>query len=62
MWIAQRNGNHKRKINKLNYIKIKNFWDFPGGPMADSMLPNQGARVQSLVRELDPGAAKQINK
>ena len=30
--------------------------------MADSMLPNQGARVQSLVRELDPGAAKQINK
>ena len=28
--------------------------DFPGGPVADSALPMQGAQVQSLVRELDP--------
>ena len=26
--------------------------DFPGGPMVDSVLPLQGAWVQSLVREL----------
>ena len=29
--------------------------DFPGGPVAKtSLLPVQGARVRSLVRELDP--------
>ena len=28
--------------------------DFPGGPAADSTLPVQEARVQSLVKELDP--------
>ena len=28
--------------------------DFLGGPGSDSLLPIQEARVQSLVRELDP--------
>ena len=28
-------------------------WDFPGGLVADSELPMQGARMLSLVRELD---------
>ena len=27
---------------------------FPGDPVTDSMLPMQGFRVRSLVRELDP--------
>jgi len=27
---------------------------FPGGPVAKTVLPRQGAWVQSLVRELDP--------
>ena len=35
-------------------FKTGKLWDFPGGPVADSMLPTQGAWVQSLVRELDP--------
>ena len=30
------------------------FKDFPGGPVADSTIPMQGAQVQFLVRELDP--------
>ena len=28
--------------------------DFPGGPVAKTALPMQGAWVQSLARELDP--------
>ena len=28
--------------------------DFPGGPLAKTALPVQGAQVQALVRELDP--------
>ena len=28
--------------------------DFPGGPVAKTVLPVQGAWVKSLVRELDP--------
>ena len=27
-------------------------WDFPGGPVVESVLPLQGARIQYLVREL----------
>ena len=30
--------------------------DFPGGPVADSKLPMQGAKVLSLVREQNPAA------
>ena len=33
---------------------IKSPWrEVPGGPVAETALPKQGARVQSLVRELD---------
>ena len=32
--------------------KETNFWKAPGGPVIDSMLPMQGAWVQSLVGEL----------
>ena len=28
--------------------------DFPGGPVAKTVLPMQGAQVQPLIRELDP--------
>ena len=28
--------------------------DFPGGPVAKTVLPVRGACVQSLVKELDP--------
>ena len=28
--------------------------DIPGGPVAKTVLPIEGAQVQSLVRELDP--------
>ena len=30
------------------------FGDFPGGPVAKTVLPVHGARVPFLVRELDP--------
>ena len=30
------------------------YRDFPGGPVARTLLPRQEAQVQSLVRELDP--------
>ena len=33
-------------------IRMKDLGDFPGSPVVDSELPIQGARVQSLVREL----------
>ena len=40
--------------------------EFPGGPVADSTLPMQGAWVQSLVMELDPTCLNkhlaQVNK
>ena len=32
----------------------KQIKDFSGGPMAETVLPTQGAQVQSMVRELDP--------
>ena len=37
-------------------VSINRWMDrnFPGGPVADSMPPMQGTRVQSLVMELDP--------
>ena len=28
--------------------------DFSGDPVAETVLPTQGAQVQSMVRELDP--------
>ena len=31
----------------------KKLGDFPNGPVAKTELPMQGARVQSLVRELE---------
>ena len=34
--------------------KVRDFPDAPLGP--DSMLPKQGAWVQSLIRELDPSS------
>ena len=30
------------------------FKDLPGGPVAKTLLPMQGAWIQSLARELDP--------
>ena len=33
--------------------KGNSLWDFPGGPVAKTVFPTQGAWVQSLVRELD---------
>ena len=39
----------------VNIKVIVVYRDFPGGSVAkDSVLPRQGAQVQSLVRELDP--------
>ena len=44
----------------------RNPWDFPGGPVVKTVLPLQGARVRSLVRELRScslrGAAKKTPK
>ena len=34
------------------YYKKETYWDFPGGPVAKTMLSMQGAAVPSLVREL----------
>ena len=37
----------------MNFI-FKNYWsDFPGTPVAKTVLPVQGTQVQSLVKELD---------
>ena len=37
----------------MNFI-FKNYWsDFPGSPVAKTVLPVQGTQVQSLVKELD---------
>ena len=47
----------KQAKEKWNYQRSsKQLWDFPGGPaaVADSVLPLQGACVQSLIGELDP--------
>ena len=39
----------------VNIKVIVVYRDFPGGSVAkNSVLPRQGAQVQSLVRELDP--------
>ena len=35
-------------------LKSVRTGDFPGGPGAKTALSVQGARVQSLIRELDP--------
>ena len=35
-------------------LKIFTLGDFPGGPVAKTELPKQGAWVPHLVRELDP--------
>ena len=40
-------------FSSVNELR-KYIWDFSGGPVAGSTLPMQGARVQSLVKELDP--------
>ena len=38
----------------VNFI-FKNYGsDFPGSPVAKTVLPVQGTQVQSLVKELDP--------
>ena len=35
-------------------FKLPKSGDFPGGPVAKTVLPMQEAWVRSLVRELDP--------
>ena len=35
-------------------FKNKALWDFPGSPVAKTMLSKQRTQVCSLVRELDP--------
>ena len=44
--------NTENKQNNNNNKKHSRY--FPGGPVADSTLPTQGAQVRSLVGELDP--------
>ena len=36
------------------FPKAKYHREFPGGPVAKTVLPVQRAQVQSLVEELDP--------
>ena len=61
--ILKRENKTQSLNNNMNNIQqtIKNYEaskkgrrDFPGGPVANSMLPVQGAQVRSLVWELDP--------
>ena len=44
-----KNINLNYKVNAI----VKVVLDFPGGPVAKTMLPMQGTWVQSLVREVD---------
>ena len=53
-------GNRKQNNKEYNQKLIAwkdqtdRSWDFPGGPVAKTLLPMQGTQVQSLVKELDP--------
>ena len=51
--------NSKLCFKNLSAIIIL-YWDFPGGAVVKTVLPRQGARVQSLVRELDPTCMLQL--
>lgn len=33
---------------------MKEYKDFPGGPVARTVIPMQGVRAPLLVKELDP--------
>ena len=52
LWALNRNLGNLENLDQIAFFKIE-VRDFPGGPVADSLLPIQGAWVQSLVRELD---------
>ena len=43
----------KQKQNEAQLVAEKSSsWDFPAGPVVETVLPMQGTEVQSLVREL----------
>ena len=44
-------GGSKSTLKRQNKIWT---WDFPGGPVAKTELPGQGAGVPSPIGELDP--------
>ena len=45
----------KQSVVFCHSIPLENILrDFPGGPVAKTVLPMHGAWVPSLVRELDP--------
>ena len=46
--------NDVKRIHIHTAICKMDNWDFPGGPVVKTVPPVQGARVQLLVRELDP--------
>ena len=37
-----------------SYKKLQDRDLFPGGPVAKTLLPKQGAQVRSLINKLDP--------
>ena len=50
MGYHQQLGHSFSRLSKF----ILGYQDFPGGPVAKTLLPMQGAQVPSLVRELGP--------
>ena len=57
-WVSDFRVHRNRIFKKVRWKKKKKkkvmLRDFPGGPVAKTVLPMQGTRVWSLVRELDP--------
>ena len=51
--LSQRQTGKNINLNYKVSAIIKLVLDFPGGPVAKTMLPVQGTWVQSLVREVD---------
>ena len=43
---------HKENSNKILRVKMREHWEFPGSLMVRTLLSQQGAQLQSLVREI----------
>ena len=54
--------NDVKRIRVHTAICKMDNWDFPGGPVVKTVPPMQGARVQLLVRELDPRCQLKIRQ
>jgi len=52
-WVEEWRRFYRKKKKKKNKNPKKQLGDFPGGPVAKTLLPMQAAWIPSLIRELD---------